>query len=1263
MTTATFKAGYKTLVTRSPVIQPKLAVNRPGDPYEQEADAMADRVMRMPGKSSCGMLSKGLIGSSLQRKCEHCEEEEKKKKSLMRKTEGSGGGFAASPQLASRLENSKGGGAPLPANTRSFMENAFSRDFSQVRIHAGNEAHDMSHSIQARAFTHGNDLYFNSGQYQPNTSEGQRLLAHELTHVVQQEGDRTSQLQREIELRPPGKGEFSAFDRAGELINRLNTVHPEAITYSLDGNKIRCTVVEGAALTTFDSEMKNFIENTETLIPLRLISKHGLARPGGDPSAGFEPVVIDDYESGYVDLDDLLASEGITFQLNLIHFLKERFVTKNYKDRLGSQIPKAEFDKAHAAGQQEEVDVLRNIFDDPSIRLATKEPDKLNDTDFQFVYFSNAEKYTIFVFLKSPTKLLTKSTIRVRPAGKKKLVTVDEFLEERSKAKAAAPAVQPRLYVNNPGDRYEQEADAMADRVMRMSAVQAPAQHTQALIGPSVQRKCAQCEEAEKEEGIMRKAEGGGGLQASPALASKLIATKGNGAPLPDGTRHFMENAFSADFSRVSIHNNSEAADMNQSIRAHAFTHGNDIYFNSGRYSPHTQQGQHLLAHELTHTLQQTGGIHRSTGSEAGSGGTAPTSGAPGTTGTGAGATGGISVDVLAAANPEDFLVRAAAQELGTDIRVSSMDNMIDQLESLVPANGCLASLNIYNHGNPSIQVVGGGNKVKNADGTTSETAMSGFSLIWLSTVANQGALNRLRHLFCCNGMINWYGCSTIGVWAEGGTRTETERTSDSHRYTGTFGNWYQSVPEALARGAFDSFRYIGAVNAQMWADSTCTNLTAATDFTNWTTRDGRVTRTTAHGGTRYRYQPRTAAACSCEAATNRVAGAAASATELETRATQLREDWLRPHYERYRSVLGRTPTPPAETPVQVQERERRATEMQALGQTIRTAVLDRAGITGGASPTTSAEALQVAGRWGLTVTDIVSRLGPLAAATGTAVSGTTSGGSLDTQQRTLEAALTPRGRDTFMAMMAQVQQERFWADHFASNAIYVFPDLPPTARYRAYKQEGTRALAGGGTAPVYIIHMKKDMIDGGQSELATALLVHELSHTLFHGMTGEAMSGFLDELANLIVDDPQIVVLRPSSATPADRDRQARQIRQLLYDASAYAEEEIFVHLQQLTHMPNIDEGGRALSGPTYIRERVTDFMHQLFQIGLPAPALRQVITNLAAQTRGLYQRRIDSMPEGSEDRRLLEINRRLAMSTLQLAYDEARHPTPATP
>ena len=76
----------------------------------------------------------------------------------------------------------------LPDDIRTEMEGKFNADFSKVRVHTGDKAVVMTNMLKAQAFTHGFDIYFNAGKYQPNTSLGKHLLAHELTHVVQQKG-------------------------------------------------------------------------------------------------------------------------------------------------------------------------------------------------------------------------------------------------------------------------------------------------------------------------------------------------------------------------------------------------------------------------------------------------------------------------------------------------------------------------------------------------------------------------------------------------------------------------------------------------------------------------------------------------------------------------------------------------------------------------------------------------------------------------------------------------------------------------------------------------------------------------------------------------------------------------------------------------------------------------------------------------------------------------------------------------------------------
>lgn len=160
---------------------------------------------------------------------------------------------------------------------------------------------------------------------------------------------------------------------------------------------------------------------------------------------------------------------------------------------------------------------------------------------------------------------------------------------------------QPKLTVGSPNDLYEREADAMADKVMRMTDGNQTLQpkHT---ITP-IQRTCAECEE--EEERAQRKGSGQTPSEA-PSIVHDVVHS-GAGRRLDDNTRGFMENRFGYDFSSVKIHDNTVAAKSAQSINALAYTSGNNIVFNKGQYSPDTNTGRKLLAHELTHTLQQGG--------------------------------------------------------------------------------------------------------------------------------------------------------------------------------------------------------------------------------------------------------------------------------------------------------------------------------------------------------------------------------------------------------------------------------------------------------------------------------------------------------------------------------------------------------------------------------------------------------------------------------------------------------------------------------
>jgi len=164
------------------IVQPKLTINQPNDIYEQEADVMADKVMRMTDPSINDNLFFKPSVSAIQRKCSHCEEEEKR----MQRKEMDEEEVSADEGLERYVDNLNNQGQPLSGETRNFYEPRFNCDFSDVKIHTDAVAAKSAQSINALAYTSGNNIVFNKGQYNPGTDSGKNLLAHELTHVVQQ---------------------------------------------------------------------------------------------------------------------------------------------------------------------------------------------------------------------------------------------------------------------------------------------------------------------------------------------------------------------------------------------------------------------------------------------------------------------------------------------------------------------------------------------------------------------------------------------------------------------------------------------------------------------------------------------------------------------------------------------------------------------------------------------------------------------------------------------------------------------------------------------------------------------------------------------------------------------------------------------------------------------------------------------------------------------------------------------------------------------
>jgi len=191
----------------SGMLQAKLKIRQPNDIYEQEADRVADQVVPKVGIRD---FSDSKSSLKLQRKpfCLECGEEKeliqpkpmttrfsplfqrqvdmKKKKNIVKVDAGT-----VNSNFTNRVERIKHGGEPMPASTRNFFENRFGQDFKNIRIHTDQEAGHLSSDLNARAFTMGNHIAFAPGQYSPYNRQGQWLLAHELTHTLQQSHDST----------------------------------------------------------------------------------------------------------------------------------------------------------------------------------------------------------------------------------------------------------------------------------------------------------------------------------------------------------------------------------------------------------------------------------------------------------------------------------------------------------------------------------------------------------------------------------------------------------------------------------------------------------------------------------------------------------------------------------------------------------------------------------------------------------------------------------------------------------------------------------------------------------------------------------------------------------------------------------------------------------------------------------------------------------------------------------------------------------------
>lgn len=234
------------LASNAQFFQPKLTINQPNDVYEKEADAVAEKVVNGPGEEliqhkksplqihkKCAKCQEeeeqiqkkesetnndDLSYPILQRKCLTCDDEEE----LQRKASSAKGSALEAPYIVNQAINTSG--QPLDYHTKTFMEDRFGYDFNNISIHTGSLATKSAQAINALAYTSGNSIVFNQGQYAPQTEFGKKLLAHELTHVVQQSA---APLSRHVQRKEIAQGTMIEGEDSGDHVaDEVNIVRP-----------------------------------------------------------------------------------------------------------------------------------------------------------------------------------------------------------------------------------------------------------------------------------------------------------------------------------------------------------------------------------------------------------------------------------------------------------------------------------------------------------------------------------------------------------------------------------------------------------------------------------------------------------------------------------------------------------------------------------------------------------------------------------------------------------------------------------------------------------------------------------------------------------------------------------------------------------------------------------------------------------------------------------------------------------------------------
>ena len=537
---------------------------------------------------------------------------------------------------------------PLESETRAWMEPRFGYDFSNVRVHTDSRAAQSAEAVNALAYTVGQDVVFGAGQYAPNTARGSRLLVHELTHVVQQTrtGTNTQQTAKPIS-EPSDAAEIEADKAVDEVLSGAAVSvreSPSAMIHALSGvetglligGSIAGAVGIGLGIAYLAGAFDQ--ERAVSDLPSDLIER---LRPACEPNAtpaqrqaaidalvawarGQSSLTIDWSKVASVRFDASVGAQGsqtnaddpnhIAVLLGPVAFSSVSNLYSTFRHEMvhvqeHQTRPRAEI-LSRGQGVQEVYAYLWELEHQQQTGLARRENWGLSSTGAADVSVGLARVVDgLFRGLSAmSTELQTNPTMipAAEQSAIERRVACAMTQTPREVVVAVLPsapldlwqrecsegvrAPQPKLSshanlglnelgISSPESPAEREADYVANRI------------SQGWTTNSIR-------ESTEPGDVHRSASGLGALGFIPS---------GGGMLFPAPVREHFEAGFGRSFDDVRIHTDEPAARSALSLQADAFTVGPDIYFGAGKFDPESTDGRRLIAHELTHTIQQQG--------------------------------------------------------------------------------------------------------------------------------------------------------------------------------------------------------------------------------------------------------------------------------------------------------------------------------------------------------------------------------------------------------------------------------------------------------------------------------------------------------------------------------------------------------------------------------------------------------------------------------------------------------------------------------